>query len=68
MRGEVALWIEEYGLYVRTEVLPDAGGMRDQDARTLTAFAVLHDERMSIESAQLAERAKGGKDGRRAGK
>lgn len=50
---------------MRTEVLPDAGGLRDQDARTLAAFAVLLDERNAIESVQMSERAKGGKDGRR---
>ena len=68
LTGDVAGWLEDFGFYARLEVLPDAGGLRDQDARTLAAFAVLVDERNAIESAQMSERAKGGKDGRRAGK
>ena len=68
LTGEVAVWVEEFGFYARLEVMPAAGGMSEQDARTLAAFAVLSDERAAIESVQMNERAKGAKDGRRGSK
>lgn len=68
LTGEIAGLLEDFGMYVRLETLPESGGLRQQDAKTVQAFAILCDERNAIEAAQMSERAKGGKDGRRSGK
>ena len=67
MRGETATMLEEFGLWARLGVLPDAGGLRDQDAVTVAALALLSDERAAIERLQMREQQEAGKHGRSSG-
>lgn len=67
MAGDVAELLEDFSIWARLDVLPFAGGIYDQEARTVAAFALLSDERAAIEQLSMREQTEAGKHGRSPG-